>query len=173
MGDPPVIVSSTPTYSADVRLRVAQADDRDAVRGFLGRLSQSTVRARYLQPSLRLTGPSADRELNRLLGRNEARHVVMLAVDNAEVRGIGELFQEHVGRAEMGLVVEDAFQGRGIGRVLLRALMRLALMRGIRALTGDMAYGNERAVALLHGTGRQVQTQVGGGGVSFALLLQA
>ena len=122
---------------------------------------------------MNLAGPAGDREVNRLLQRNEARHVVLLAMDGTTVRGIGELFGEHVGRADLGLVVEDAFQGRGIGRALLRALEKIALDRGIRAFTGDMAYGNARAVALLHGAGRALQTHVGSGGVQFTLVLQA
>ena len=167
-----MIVSSASVYPGPLQLRVAQDGDRQAVREFLGRLSPGTVRARYLQ-SRNLAGPSGERELCRLLAGNEGKHAVLLALDGAEIRGIGELFSLPLQRADLGLVVEDAFQGRGIGRVLLQTLIQLALKQGIRALTGDMAYGNVRAVALLQGTGRQLQLQVGGGGVQFALLLQA
>ena len=103
----------------------------------------------------------------------EVIDLVVLAVDGAEIRGIGELFNLPLERADVGLVVEDGFQGRGIGRELLQTLIQVARKQGIRALTGDMAYGNERAVALLRGTGRQLQLRVGGGGVQFSLLLQA
>jgi GNAT superfamily N-acetyltransferase len=120
-----------------------------------------------------LAGPVGDRELARMLERNEAEHVVMLAVDGAEIRGIGEFRNEGVDRAGLGLVVEDAFQGRGIGRLLLRTLEQLALERRIRAFTGDMAYGNARAVALLCATGRPLQLRAGGGGVRFALQLES
>jgi GNAT superfamily N-acetyltransferase len=167
-----VSVSSAITSPTRLELRVIQADDRDAVRAFLGRLSPDTVRARYLQPSMNLAGPSGERELNRLLADNNGKHVVLLALEGPKIRGIGELFTLPLQRADLGLVVEDAAQGRGVGRVLLRALVQFALRRGIRALTGDMAYGNERAIALLRGTGRQLQLQVGGGGVQFALVLQ-
>jgi GNAT superfamily N-acetyltransferase len=156
-----------------LQIRAAEADDREAVRAFLGRLSPRTVQSRYLQRSLNLAGPSGDRELNRLLGQRQAGHVVVLALDGPDVRGIGEFFQAHVGRADVGVVVEDAFQGRGIGRSLLRTLERAARNRGIRAFTGDMAYGNARAIALLQATGRHLTTRVGGGGVSFTLVLQA
>jgi GNAT superfamily N-acetyltransferase len=158
---------------ASFQFRAAEPDDRVALHAFLGRLSQSTVAARYLQRTLNLAGPSGDREVDRLLGRRHAGHVVLLAMDGADVRGIGELFSQGLNRADLGVVVEDAFQGRGIGRALLRTLEKVALNRGIRALTGDMAYGNARAVALLRGTGRPIRTQVGSGGVSFTLTLQA
>ena len=76
-------------------------------------------------------------------------------------------------RAELALVVEDAFQRCGIGRSLLRQLERLARKRGIRAFTGDMAYGNARMLALLRGTGRGFQTQLGYGSLRFQLPLDA
>jgi GNAT superfamily N-acetyltransferase len=153
-------------------LRIAQPGDRGAVRAFLARLSPGTVQARFLSSSMSLAGPSGDRELNRMLERNESQHVVVLAVDGAEIRGIGEFFRAHGNRADLGLVVEDAFQGRGIGRSLFRKLEELALERGIRAFTGDMAYGNARAGALLRGAGRRLQIQAGHGGVHFTLPLE-
>jgi GNAT superfamily N-acetyltransferase len=156
-----------------LRLRIARAGDRDAVRAFLGRLSPRTVQARYLHAPISLSGPSGERELNRLFGTDRAEHVVVLAVDGAEVRGIGEFLDDRVDRAELGLVIEDAFQGRGVGRLLLRELEQLALQRGIRAFTGDMAYGNARAIALLRTTGRALETRAGGGGVGFTLQLES
>ncbi|MFN8636161.1 MAG: GNAT family N-acetyltransferase [Chloroflexota bacterium] len=163
-------VSPTP---GPFELRAIQTEDHAAVRAFLDRLSPSTVRSRYLHSSMKLAGPSGEREITRLLADHAGKHVVVLAVDGAEIRGIGELFNLPLERADVGLVVEDGFQGRGIGRDLLQALIQVARKQGIRALTGDMAYGNERAVALLRGTGRQLQLRVGGGGVQFSLLLQA
>jgi GNAT superfamily N-acetyltransferase len=159
------------TYTSDWRVRCAGAGDRAALRAFLDRLSLRTVQARYLSPPVALSGPLADRELERILGRNEAQHTVMLAVDGAAIRGVGEFLAEQVDRAELALVVEDAFQGRGIGRSLLRTLEQLARARGIRAFTGDIAHDNSRAAAMLRRTGRQLQLQVGYGSLRFSLSL--
>jgi GNAT superfamily N-acetyltransferase len=143
------------------------------VRAFFDRLSPSTVQARYLSPPRSLAGEAGDPELKRLLDRNAAEHVVVLAVEGREVRGIGEFIDEDAQRAELALVVEDAFQRCGIGRSLLRQLERLARKRGIRAFTGDMAYGNARMLALLRGTGRGLQMQLGYGSLQFQLPLGA
>lgn len=151
-----------------MHFRQARTSDRSAIRSFFDRLSPATVQARYLSP---LGGLWRDRELRRTLERNEAEHFVVLAVQETEVRGIGEFVAVLDKRADVGLVVEDAFQGRGIGRSLFQSLERLAVERGIRAFTGDVAYGNARAVAILRGTGRKLQIQVSYGTLQFALQL--
>ncbi len=159
--------------SSRLRLRVARGGDRGAVRAFLNRLSPSTVRARYLSAPTSLAGAAGDPELKRLVDRNTAEHVVVLAVEGTQIRGIGEFIAERMQRAELALVVEDACQGRGVGRSLFRRLEQLALEHGIQAFTGDMASGNAGALALLRGTGRRLQTQLSYGSVHFRLLLEA
>ena len=104
-------------------LRIVDARDQCAVRGFLGRLSPTTLRLRYLGARAALVGPLADREVQRLLERDEQRHVVVVADDANEIRGIGEFFIDESGRrAELAVVVEDGFQGRGLGHLLYRRL---------------------------------------------------
>jgi GNAT superfamily N-acetyltransferase len=152
--------------------RTAHARDRGALHAFLHRLSPGTLSARYLSSLDTVPEPWAERELDRLLDRHGGKHVVVLAVDGAAVRGIGEYMEEPAGGAELAVVVEDDFQGRSVGRALLRTLQQLALERGIRAFTGDVSYANRRALRLLRGTGRGVQTDVGYGSLRFRLLLR-
>lgn len=95
----------------------------------------------------------------------------MLAVQGTEVRAIGEFVAEDDEPADVGLVVEDAFQGCGIGRSLFRTLEHVAVKRGIRALKGDMLYGNTRVAAILRGTGRRLQMQASYGTMQFTLQL--
>jgi GNAT superfamily N-acetyltransferase len=152
-------------------VRLARPADRGAVRAFLGRLSARTVQARYLGPSLPLDDARADLEVMRLFDSPDAERTLVVATDGAEVRGLGEFTVEDAERAELGILVEDAFQGRGIGKRLLRVLQRLAVERGLRAFTGDVAYGNSRGLALLRATGRPVRSQPDYGSVRFTLRL--
>jgi GNAT superfamily N-acetyltransferase len=152
------------------RVRLARDSDRGAVRAFLGRLSTRTVQARYLLTSTALDGSRADLELERLFDP-EAERTVVLAVEGPDVRGIGEFAMEDGERAELALLVEDAYQGRGIGKRLFRALERLASRRGVSTFTGDLAYGNSRMLGLLRGRGRMLQTQRAYGSLRFMLRL--
>jgi GNAT superfamily N-acetyltransferase len=152
--------------------RAAHADDLGALRAFLQRLSPGTLRARYLSPLDRLPEPCAGRELDRLLDRHGGKHAVVLAVDGAAVRGIGEYLQERTGGAELALLVEDDFQGRSVGRALLCTLQQLAREHGIGACAGDVSCANRRALLLLWGTRRGVHTDVGDGSPRIRLPLR-
>src|SRR5205823_5796257 len=135
--------------SAPLRFRIANAGDRGALRAFLERLSPNTITQRYLSPAITLAGELGERELHRLLGRDDDAHLVVLAVEGSEVRGVGEFFKNGDQDAELALVVEDAFQHRGIGRCLFGILEQLALEHGLRAFTAEVAYGNARMRSLL------------------------
>lgn len=63
-------------------------------------------------------------------------------------------------RAEFALSVADAWQGRGIGRVLLASLARRAAARA-RHLQGEVLPGNRRMLALAAGAGFSLATARG------------
>jgi GNAT superfamily N-acetyltransferase len=149
---------------------MAHASDRDNVRAFLGRLSASTLKARYLGGLPTLTGSLADHESQRLLDSDQSVHVVVLADEAADIRGIGEFVIDTSGRgADLALVVEDEFQHQGIGEALLRRLEQLALERGVTHFTGDVGYGNERVLRLLRRAGRPLRLQAEYGAIHFRL----
>jgi GNAT superfamily N-acetyltransferase len=156
---------------APLRFRLANAADRGALRAFLDRLSPSTINTRYLTPATTLAGELGERELRRLIERDLDEHLVVVAVDGAEIRGVGEFVTANAQDAELALVVEDAFQHRGIGRCLFGILEQLALERGVSAFTAEVAYSNARMRSLLAATGRRLQTQLGYGSLRFRLLL--
>jgi GNAT superfamily N-acetyltransferase len=136
-----------------MQFRIAQRSDRAALGAFFGRLSPETVLARYISPV------------------NEAEHVVLLAVDGGEVRGVGEFVREGAAHAGLAMLVEDAYQHRHIGRGLFLKLEELALERGIQAFTGDVGTGNLRVARMLTRTGRRLQTRLGYASTEFMLQL--
>jgi GNAT superfamily N-acetyltransferase len=156
---------------ARTRLRCAAATDRQALQAFLRRLSPTTVKSRYL--SSWASESAALSEAERLLEHDQRRHVVVLAVQGSAIRGVGEFVLESGAacHAELGLVVEDAVQRRGIGQRLYRRLERLARLRGVSAFTGDIHYGNQPALRLLRGSGRPTKVEFGFGVIRFTMQL--
>jgi ribosomal protein S18 acetylase RimI-like enzyme len=140
---------------------------------FLERLSPATVQSRYLSAWSTFSSAAAEREVRRLLDRDPDRHVVIVATDGDEIRGVGEFVVEQPGRAEVALMVEDAFQHRGIGRSLLRRLRELARRRGISAFTADVAGSNFRMQDLLRRSGIPLHAHFGSGQLRFTLWLDS
>src|SRR5262245_31795237 len=101
---------STMSTIHDAHFRCVHARDHQKVRAFLHRLSPATVRARYLG-GLHLTDLGVEREVARLVRNERAYHTVLVAVADNEIRGIAEYVVDAPGYAEVGLVVEDEFQG--------------------------------------------------------------
>ena len=53
--------------------------------------------------------------------------------------------------SDIGVVVADAWQGRGVGSALMRALIAGARARGVTSLTMDVLPGNHRVLAMITG----------------------
>src|SRR6266487_3052017 len=149
------------TDAMATELRLAHANDEGNVHAFLARLSARTVQSRYLGPLKTLEGSLGNREAQRLLDGNQRRHVVVVTDASARIRGIGEFFVDDSGvSAELALVVEDRFQGRGLGELLYSRLQQLARELGIAQFTGDVSYGNRVVTNMLRRTRRRLRPPV-------------
>lgn len=68
-----------------------------------------------------------------------------------------------VGVAELGLVVVDEWQGRGLGRILLRRILAVAATHGITRFTADILADNRRMLHLLATEARVCHSKSSGG----------
>ena len=64
--------------------------------------------------------------------------------------------------AESAVVVTDEYQGRGLGKLLLRRLVNYACARGIHSLRGNLQVGNNRMLDLVKRSGLPHQTRFRG-----------
>jgi len=69
-----------------------------------------------------------------------------MAVDRAEPK---ELWGTRI--ADIGVVVNDTWQGRGVGAALARALITGARARGVATLEMDVLNGNRQVLAMVTG----------------------
>ncbi|WP_395293094.1 GNAT family N-acetyltransferase [Kitasatospora hibisci] len=124
---PDVRARLTLPAGADLTVRRADAGDKEAALAMHHRCSPDTLRKRYHGPVR-----DADRYLDHLL---DARHGQTLAVEAADglIVALGHLMWDG-DSAEVAVLVEDAWQRRGLGLDLMRRMSALALEAGVETV---------------------------------------
>ncbi|MFG2907121.1 GNAT family N-acetyltransferase [Kitasatospora sp. NPDC048286] len=108
----------------ELLLRPAGPADRAAALAMHGRCSPAALRLRYHGPVR-----DAGRYLDHLLDPRHGRSLVVTAPDGRVV-ALGHLMWDD-GEAELAVLVEDAWQRRGLGLALLRRLSAVARAAGV------------------------------------------
>ena len=129
-----------------VDTRPVRPDDGPLFCRLWDRLSPETVHRRFHAP---LRSPPAG--AHRLVEVDHDLREALVAVVGGEVVGVARYDRSPTdpGTADVAVVVEDAWQGVGIGRQLLAELTALAGRRGVRRLTADVQTDNDRMVGLI------------------------
>ncbi|MEU4222426.1 GNAT family N-acetyltransferase [Actinoplanes sp. NPDC026623] len=124
----------------ELLIRAATGDDVDGVRRLLARSSAQTRRRRYLGVT---HGPS-DARLRRMLEPSSGLTLLAVRVDPAgeeQVVATASLLVEG-DLGEVALLVEDAWQRRGIGTALLRRLISAAQRMNASAIVAHVGADN-------------------------------
>jgi ribosomal protein S18 acetylase RimI-like enzyme len=129
-------------------IRQARPGDCEAIRAFLDGLS---ARSRYLRF---FTGaPSVTESMLRLLAGGGAGTDVVLATADGAVIGHAMAADTTGSRGtrvtDIGVAVADAWQGRGVGSALTRALADRAQDRGATTLAMDVLAENQQVLAMI------------------------
>lgn len=125
---------------------------RTIIEKAIARLSPETSRRRFFTPRFRLSDKELD-ELTILDGID--RYAIGASVRTAagEVEGVGVARYVRVAGAptvaEVAVLVVDAFQGQGVGRMLLSRLASAGIARGITRLRGIVLQDNRPMLGLL------------------------
>jgi acetyltransferase len=134
-----------------VVIRPLEPSDRDRLCALYDRMSPRTRRRRFnaaLPPS---PSPALLDLLMDVDGRDKA---ALVAADGEDVVGVVRyaVTGEDPGTrtAEVGIVVEDAWQRRRLGTGLLSALLQVAARNGIDVLEGTTAFDNEPLLRLVY-----------------------
>jgi RimJ/RimL family protein N-acetyltransferase len=131
---------------AGLTIRPIEAGDVERLRRLFYRLSARTVYLRFFTP---VQHPS-DALLHHLAEVDHDIRQAVVAVDGDEIVGVARYDRDpdDPTRAEAAIVVEDAWQGQGLGHRLLIRLAGEALDHGIGVLTASVLGENQRMMAL-------------------------
>lgn len=130
---------------ARVRLRPIRPDDALRLERLLHRLSPLTRYRRFFTPVPR---PDLD-VIDRLVHVDYTDRLAMIAEVDDEVIGVARYDRVTADEAEVAVVVEDAWQGRGVGTRLLWRLSAAARERGLQAFVAEVQGENRPMMRLL------------------------
>jgi GNAT superfamily N-acetyltransferase len=126
----------------EVRIRPVSLGDQDELREMLSRLSRETIHKRFHLPMPHVP----DWMLAYLADVDHYDKEALVALVGDEIVGHSMYARQEAREAEMAIVVEDRWQSRGIGRLLLGRLAEEAGQRGIESFTGTVLGENRDAL---------------------------
>jgi predicted CoA-binding protein/GNAT superfamily N-acetyltransferase len=119
-----------------VHVRPVSQRDTEALSALYTRASP---RSRYLR--FFSAGVSVDREVQRIVTRSDD-HVALVAEHDGLAVGVASYEILNGAQAEIAILVDDGWQGEGIGSLLIEHLAAVARRAGIQELVGDVLASN-------------------------------
>jgi RimJ/RimL family protein N-acetyltransferase len=134
---------------ACVPVREIRPEDAPALQRLVGRSSERSIELRFFGPMKELSEEKA-RRFAEVDGKNRFALVALDPEGDGEIVGVVRYEREgDSDGAEYAALVEDRFQGRGLGIGLTRRLIEAAQARGIKRLNALVLRENRGMLSLL------------------------
>jgi acyl-CoA synthetase (NDP forming)/GNAT superfamily N-acetyltransferase len=161
---PPVRDRSADVLLSDgttVHLRQIQPEDAAGIVAMHSRFSERTRYLRYFSPYPRIP----ERDLRRFVNVDHDAREAFVVETGDRILAVGryERLGPEAADAEVAFVVEDAYQGRGIGSVLLEHLAAAAREAGVSRFVAEVLPANAPMLRVFADAGYQVQRQYADG----------
>jgi len=131
-----------------VNIRALRPDDRADMLAAIGRTSVQSLQRRFFVPKKGFS----EREMAFFLDIDFESHVALVAQLDEDRRpaivGGGRYIVTQPGQAEIAFIVVDAYQGQGIGTMLMRHLAVLARDAGLKELVAEVLPENAAMLKL-------------------------
>jgi RimJ/RimL family protein N-acetyltransferase len=148
-----------------VAIRALAPTDREALAEAFSRLSDETRRRRFRALATQL----GERDLDWLTQIDHHNHEALVAMptDSGRVVGVARYIAlpYDPGAAEVAIAVDDEWQGRGVGRQLLGALVDRARAEGVTRLLAYVDAENQRVLDWITRAGGVAEAHHGDAGV--------
>jgi GNAT superfamily N-acetyltransferase len=140
-----------------VLVRPIRPDDAERLTAFHGRLSRKTIYYRFFSivPSLN------EKMLRHFVDTDYDHRLALVGVFDGQIIGVARYERyEGTSDAEVAFVVEDAFQGHGVGALLFERLIAAARRRGVTRFVADTLADNMQMLRLFSDMGFTVHRTV-------------
>ncbi|HEY7122924.1 MAG TPA: GNAT family N-acetyltransferase [Ktedonobacterales bacterium] len=129
-------------------IRKAQPEDEAGLKRMFYRLSPRTLYQRFFSP-IPLVPLQAQR-VAALASVDPARGFAVVACGRQEIRGVARYDREQDPRdAELSVLIEDAWQGRGLGKMMLAHVIVEARRQGITRFIVNVLGDNRPALRVV------------------------
>lgn len=154
-----------------VTLRLLGRSDEQGVANLLHGTSDESLHQRFF------TVPSCAHvraEIERLTRPASRRHAAVGAEIGGKLVGVAsfERDDETDDRAELAILVDDSYQGRGIGRRLLERLTEVARDQQVTELTASVLASNARMLRLARSMAASATSQLSDGVIDVIVPLE-
>jgi RimJ/RimL family protein N-acetyltransferase len=157
-----------------ILVRTIRADDKPRLLRHFQGLSPRSLYYRFFGLKRSLT----DDDLRRLTELDLVNHVGLAATmhfdGDEHFIGVGRYIRrDRLSSAEVAFAVLDAYQGHGIGTLLLKHLARIARSNGIERLEADVMGGNQQMLEVFMNSGFREEQSYDTGVVHVSLYIDA
>jgi acyl-CoA hydrolase/GNAT superfamily N-acetyltransferase len=148
----------------EVQFRLIRPDDADRIKELFYDLSEESIYFRFLTPLRSLRRQT----LQDFYNVDQSSDISVVAVvksgeegETEKIIGAGRyLLNRNTNEAEFALLVQDEYQGKGIGTFLLNHLMRIAKSKGVEAFIAFVHPQNQPMIRFIHKTGKVVESKL-------------
>jgi RimJ/RimL family protein N-acetyltransferase len=156
-----------------IEIRALRPGDGDKFMSAVSRLGDQSLYRRFFA----FRRNFSERERSYFVNVDFCHQVALIAVvkksGQPEIAGGARYITENPGRAEVALTVVDNYQGKGIGSALMRHLIRIAHLAGLRELTAQVLPENLAMLKVFEKCGLKLSTKHDLGAVLVSLQLEA
>jgi RimJ/RimL family protein N-acetyltransferase len=142
-----------------VEIRALQPDDEAGLIAAVGRASPQSIYRRFFGPKRDFT----EKEIAYFVNVDFVNHVALVAVaeegDRPAIIGGARYIVVKPGQAEVAFAVVDAYQGQGLGTLLIRHLAKLARAAGLRQLIAEVLPDNASMLKVFEKSGLRASTR--------------
>ncbi len=157
-------VFNGPDGPVRVHFRLIRPDDSDRIKELFYDLSEESIFFRFLTPLKSLRRQT----LQEFYNVDQDRDISIVAVIYPDKEGETEkiigaaryLLDRSKNEAEFALLVQDAYQNRGIGSFMLNHLMRIAKSKGVETFVAYVHPRNYPMIRFLHKTGKILESKL-------------
>ena len=147
----------------EIFFRPVKPADEHALSGMLYSLSPSSIRTRYMTSTMTFPHKDVQQLTNVDYENNLAIVSTVPCVTGEEIVAIAQYFLDPKTReAEVAFVVQDEWQKKGMGSLLLKYLTRIAKQREIKGFYAKVLPTNKTMLAVFYNSGYKVSTEFDG-----------